>query len=210
MKSIAVLIGTYGESSWEELAKERALPSAWEQGADEVLMEHEADGTIASVRNGLAEAASAEWLCFLDADDQLGPRYLEHMRRASGRVTGPILAPPLFTPAVSYVRKGRPQAPRFLPGHDLSINNYLVVGTLVERDLFLRVGGFNDYPHGFEDWSLWAKCWKAGAKVIQVRQAVYVAWWNEHSKHREAWRNRNWQVKMHEQVQRELFPEKYA
>ena len=50
-----------------------------------------------------------------------------------------------------------------------------MVGTLVSRDLFLEVGGFEDYPHGFEDWSLWAKCWKAGAKIIQVRRAVYIA-----------------------------------
>jgi glycosyltransferase involved in cell wall biosynthesis len=205
---VSVLIGTYGEDSWAELARERALPSVAE--ADEVLLRHEPAATIAEVRNALAEEATSDWLCFLDADDQFGSNYLRFMRRALERRRGVDRVPPLLTPAVSYVRKGRQQTPRFHVGNDLSKNNYLVVGTLVHRELFLSVGGFGDYPHGFEDWSLWAKCWKAGAEVVQVRRAVYIAYWNENSKHREAWRDRDWQVKMHEQVQRDLFPEQYA
>lgn len=115
--------------------------------------------------------------------------------------------PLLLTPAVSYVRKNRRATPMFHPIGDLRSDNYLVVGTLVERDLFEKVGGFSDYPHGFEDWSLWAKCWKEGAQVVQVPLAVYIAHVNQNSKHRQGWRNRKWQVAMHERVRDELFPE---
>lgn len=201
---ISILIPSYGEPVWEEMAETRALPSAMAQNAHEVLIDHDPTGTIASVRNGLAEKATGDWLLYLDADDELGPGYIAAMQRAygQGRIRDGI--PPLLTPAVSYVTKGRRQMARFLPGSDLSKNNYLVVGTLVERDLFLSVGGFSDYPHGFEDFSLWSKCWRAGAKVIQVRRAVYIAYVNLESKHRMNWKNRRWQVEMHERVVREL------
>lgn len=205
--NVSILIATYGEPVWEEMAETRALPSATAQEPHEVLIGHDSEGTIASSRNGLAEKATGDWFCFLDADDELGPGYLQAMQRAFERGRRHDGHSPLLTPAVSYVRKGRMQSPRLLPSGDLRNNNYLVIGTLVERDLFLTVGGFEDYPHGFEDWSLWAKCWKAGAKVVQVRRAVYIAYINESSKHRVAWRDRTAQAAMHVRLQRELFPE---
>ena len=97
-----------------------------------MLDRHEKEGTISSVRNALAVEADSEWLCFLDADDELGPGFIGAMRRALERKVRGDGTPPLLTPAVSYVRKGRHQPARFLPGDDLSENNYLVVGTLVQ------------------------------------------------------------------------------
>ena len=208
--NVSILIATYGEESWSQLALNRAFPSALDQGAHEIHTGHSPGTSISEARNALAEMAKGDWLCFLDADDELGGGYLAAMQQAYERRRRDDGTPPLLTPAVSYVRNGRRQTPRFLTGHDLSQNNYLVVGTLVQRDLFMQVGGFSDYPHGFEDWSLWAKCWKAGAEVVQVKRAVYIAHWNPTSKHRLAWRDRRWQVKMHQQVQRDLFPETYA
>lgn len=189
------------------MAETRALPSAMAQDAHEVLIDHDPDGTIASVRNGLASRATGEWLLYLDADDELAPGFLTAMERANRGTTFYKEKHVLYTPAVSYVTKGRIRPPIFPTGTDLSKNNFLVVGTLVERDLFLQVGGFSDYPHGFEDWSLWAKCWKAGAKITQVRRAIYIAYINPDSKHRRAWRNHRWQVEMHNKVAAELFPE---
>lgn len=192
----------------------RALPSASVQNPFEIVIDHDPAGTIASIRNQNAQRATGDWLCFLDADDQLAQGYLRAMQQAWGRrsrgrastLDGPPL---LLTPAVSYVIKGRRQLPRFLKTEDLRHSNYLVVGTLVKRDLFLEVGGFEDYPHGFEDWSIWAKCWKAGAQIVPVRKAVYIAYVNEDSKRRKMWRDKKYQAKWHEKVQRDLWPEMY-
>lgn len=195
--NVSILIATYGDDVWAELARTRALASARSQGALEVQVEHDPNGTIASVRNGLARTASGDWLCFLDADDELAPGYLDAMAQIGGENV-------LLTPSVQKVIKGRAQHSTFYAEVDLTVANWLVIGTLVRRDLFLSVGGFEDYPHGFEDWSLWYKCAKRGARVVKVPRAVYVQHVNPQSKHRLGWRNRRWQVETHQRVQREL------
>lgn len=156
------------------------------------------------MRNDAARKTKGDWLCFVDADDEVDLGYLDAMHLAIVRQKKPERC--LFTPAVSYVRKGKPAPPIFLDrGISLEHDNWLVVGTVVHRDLFFEVGGFSDYPHGFEDWSLWAKCWKAGAEIVKIPDAIYRAHVNPQSKHRKQWRNRKWQVEMHQRVQKELF-----
>lgn len=203
----SIVIATYGENSWREMALNRAYPSTDAQGAFEVIVGHEPEMTIAEVRNKLAAQATGDWLCFLDADDRLAPSYLYLMEKA--HATSKI-EQPLYTPKVSFVHGGRAREPLYIDpnGRTLHDENYLVLGTVVRRDLFTEVGGFSDYPHGYEDWSLWAKCWKAGAEVVRT-DAVYIYHWNRQSKMRQAWKDRKWQLSMHNQIRRELFPELY-
>jgi glycosyltransferase involved in cell wall biosynthesis len=206
---ISIVITTYGEAHWEDMAKTRALPSAESQGAYEVIQGHRSRLSIARARNSLAKKAKGDWLLFLDADDQLSQGYVASMQRALKRSRTEKI---LLTPAVSYWYPGHriPRPPVFLAGHDLRQGNYLVLGTVLPRDLFFEVGGFSDYPHGYEDWSIWAKCWKAGAEIVQVRRAVYIAHVNRESKHRVMWRDHEYQTRMHDQIRRDLFPEEYV
>ena len=104
--SVSVLIATYGDSEWEDLAWSRAWPSANANHPSELLCFHDPDGTIASVRNEVGNQAKSDWLCFLDADDELAPGYLDAMRRAAGQARDGLC---LFTPAA--VRSGRRSAP---------------------------------------------------------------------------------------------------
>lgn len=198
--NISVLVATYGDPAWADLAEERAVPSAQSQGAHEVLFLHQPDGTVSSSRNALAEEASGDALIYCDADDELAPGYLEAMHAA---FTGEDRT--LLTPAVRHVKKGRPAAPFFFDrGVSLRQDNWLVVGTLIHKDLFFEVGGFGDYPHGFEDFSLWSKCFRLGSPVVKVPDAVYVYHHNPQSKHKQGWRDRKWQVETHQRVVREL------
>jgi glycosyltransferase involved in cell wall biosynthesis len=193
---ISIIIATYGGPEWEELAHTRALPSVHDFDA-EIIVGHDPEGTIASVRNQLASEAKGEWLVFLDADDELAPGYIEAMEQK-------MQAQRLLTPIVMMYIKGRPRRKFFYPQVDLKSGNWLILGTALERSLFQKVGGFEDYPHGFEDWSLWAKCMKVGAMVVKVPRAVYCQHINPNSKHRQGWKDKNWQVETHERVMRDL------
>jgi glycosyltransferase involved in cell wall biosynthesis len=197
--NVSVLVATYGDDEWKTIA-ERAMLSALGQGAQEIILHHEDNATIAASRNASAEKASGDWLLFLDADDEIEPGYISAMHAAYNFNDRALL-----TPAVRHVKKGRPGAPFFFDrGISLREDNWLVVGTLVHKDLFWEVGGFGDYPHGFEDFSLWSKCFRAGAQVIKVPDAVYVYHHNPQSKHKQGWRDRKWQVETHQRVVREL------
>jgi GT2 family glycosyltransferase len=200
--NISVLVATYGDESWVTTAA-RAIVSATTQDAFEVVAHHDPDGTVSSSRNALAQQAAGDWLLFLDADDELAPGYVDAMSKAAHQnLLDPMR---LFTPAVRHVKKGRPAAPFFFDrGISLRQDNWLVVGTLVHKTLFMEVGGFGEYPHGFEDFSLWSKCWRAGAEVIKVPDAIYVYHHNPQSKHKQGWRDRKWQVATHERVVAEL------
>ncbi len=170
--SFTIVIATHGEDRWAKLAQRRALPSAQRQ-ACEVLVGHDPEGTRAEVRNALAERATSEWLIFLDADDELDDGYVTAMEKAAQENS-------LLTPRVSFVKNGIGQMAQFMPEVPLEKGNWMVVGTAVPRDLLLEVGGWRSfYGSGvlneWDDWDLWIRCVQAGARIVKVPDAVYVA-----------------------------------
>jgi len=205
--NVSIIISTYGSEKWRDLAMSRAYPSALDQGAHEIVVGHDPEGTIASVRNSLAEKATGEWLLFLDADDELAPGYLGAMQRVfEQEQTGGL--PLLLTPAVSYVTaRGRITPPKFWQEVDLEQANWLVIGTLVPRSLFLEVEGFPEAIHGYEDWALWAKCWKAGVRIVKVPKAIYRAHISPGSRNRRMTREEG--LRWHYEIGRSIFPEQY-
>lgn len=171
--NVSILICTYGEKHWQRLAIERALPTAQKQGAHEVRAWH-MPGTsllsspLANVRNTAAHEATGDVLCFLDADDELEPGYLDAMRETrSQRDTDALLIP-----WVRYIHGRRVDEP-VLPGlgRPLIELNRAVIGTLVPRSLFLEVGGFGDEPI-YEDWDLWLRC-SQRLELVDVPKAIY-------------------------------------
>jgi glycosyltransferase involved in cell wall biosynthesis len=169
----------------------------------EIIPIHEPDGTISSSRNAAAAyGGDYDWLIYLDADDELAPGYIGAMEAAIERADN---ARTLFTPAVQTVRQGRtPGPPSFFREVPLRQANWLVIGTVVHRDLFWEVGGFPEAEHGLEDWGLWSKCARVGAEVVKVPDAVYRYWANPQSMHRQMWRDKKAQVAAHRRVAQEL------
>jgi len=166
-----IVVATYGEESWVDLAHTRAIPSAMAFGLPIVHMHAD---TLHGARNTGLEQVRTEWVCHLDADDELEPGFFAAMSRA---------AADLRAPAVRYVRAGRPRAatmPR-VAGHAhacdagcLIDGNWLVVGTVVRADQVREVGGWRDFPWS-EDWDLWLRCHLAGATIEAVPSGVYCA-----------------------------------
>lgn len=181
---VTVVIATYGDQRWKELAWSRAYPSVTD--ADEVLVDHYADLNRAEARNALTAYASSDWIITLDADDELSPGYCDALREC--QVDGELK---LLTPRVSYVRGGKAQPPMFWPECDLSDHNWMVCGTAFPKTLFDQVGGWKAmYGSGvyneWEDWELWLRMTRAGAIPVKVPDAVYVAHVNRKSDQRRA------------------------
>ncbi len=199
-----MIVATYGERHWFELGEKRAAPSAFHQGAENIVSAYTEEGTIAFARNVAVEQADGDWLCFLDADDELAPGYIRAMEAAVEQQ--PNATRLLFTPAVSIVRPPSllGSTPTFFRTVPLRQANWLVVGTLIHKDLFWEVGGFPEAEHGLEDWALWSKCARVGATVVKVPDAVYRYWANPNSMHRQLWRDKNVQRAAHQRVAGEL------
>lgn len=183
---VTVVIATSGDEAWTDLAWARAYPSAdrcrigdpsW---TTEVIMRHLPAGTVAESRNAAAADADGDWLCFLDADDELAPGYLTEMEKARERL--PLDGWHVLVPSVQYVVEGAGgpyEYPPAIPNggglRPLLDINHAVIGSLVPRRLFLAVGGFRELA-ALEDWDLWLRCEEAGAEFAQVPRAVYRAW----------------------------------
>lgn len=184
---VTVVIASYGDRIWRDRARERALPSVANQGVERVLV-HDPRGTLAQVRNRGLEAVNTEWVCFLDADDELETGYFDAMKLGEAD---------LRAPSVRYVsHQRRPDVGKVLmpkvvgrahqhqcTAECLDYGNWLVIGTVARTELVKRVGGFDEYPV-YEDYALWAKCWKAGATAEPIPDAIYKAYVRQQSRNR--------------------------
>lgn len=170
---ISVLIATYGAESWAELAWSRAYPSALGQ-TDDIVVYH--GTTLAQARNQAAELAKGDWLCFLDADDELCSGYLEAIENAIGYRDNVLLVP-----ALQRIEAGRQSRPAIPNKGKWPAVSECVIGTVVPRRLFLEAGGFREEADDgtpltlYEDWDLFLRMWDAGARLVYVPEAVYCA-----------------------------------
>lgn len=169
-ESVGIVVATYGSdvpNPWMQLAVERALPSARNQTVRaQVVFVH--GDSLHQARNLGADGLDTDWLIFLDADDELDEHYVEAMLAGAGDIR---------QPATIAFGDGDPgpfstDVPSLLPERDLRSGNYIVIGAMVRRDLFVQHGGFDDFPI-YEDWALWLKLSLAGASIGSVPDAVY-------------------------------------
>jgi GT2 family glycosyltransferase len=204
--NVSVVIATSGELKWHDLAWSRAYPSAVAQApvpetveiwagspeqvvgverelvpfAVEIVIEHHAMLSVSRARNAAARSASGDWLCFLDADDELEPGYLVAMAEANRGTIYPAVEPPWTTAPpplfVPNVRRIWPDCSQEGPGipnlGKWPILNECVIGTLISRRLFDEIGGFRDFA-SLEDYDLFLRAYDAGAALVYVDGAVY-------------------------------------
>ena len=165
---VGVVVGTFGDPSWHDLALRRAIRSVEHQtrAPDDWRLVHA--GSLAEARNRGAEQLKADLIVFLDADDQLDAGYLAAMEAAYEPRT--LLQPQTLG---VYPNGTEDPEPCFIaPARSIMERNHLVIGTAIERDLLLEVGGFLERPI-LEDWCLWIRCLINGAAQKQVPDAVY-------------------------------------
>ena len=174
MPNVKIAVCTYGSQEWRDLADQRAVPSAEAQGVPVMRCHAE---TLAESRNWALEICDAEFLIYVDADDQIEEGYVEAMLAGQGDVRAP---------SVRRVKAdGRAKRRTYMPrvwnhthecrGDCLPLGNWVTLGALCRVDLLKEAGGWQDEPI-YEDWSLWLRCWKAGGDIQPCPDAVYRYW----------------------------------
>lgn len=186
---VTVVVGTFGDERWVNLAQTRAIPSAKALGVPVV---HVHGRSLHEARNAAIKRVRTEFLCALDADDELEPGFFQGIE-AAGHAD-------VRAPSVRYVsdrghrpvfgeQPGQAVMPRVW-GHShqcegacLAFGNWIVIGAVARTQVLRDVGGFRDWDV-FEDWDCWVRCWLAGATFLAAPGAVYRAHASPNSRNR--------------------------
>lgn len=151
---ISIIIATYGDDIWKEIAQRAVISAENQTLKSEVIYVH--GDTLAQARNEGASISTGEYLIFLDADDELHEDYTLHMSRCNYDLTQ------------CAIQIGN-DIPNILEKKDLRRFNYLIIGTMVKKAKFL---GFKEYP-AWEDWDLWVRMYLKGARIGLCEKAIY-------------------------------------
>ncbi|MDI1323153.1 MAG: glycosyltransferase [Algoriphagus sp.] len=133
------------------------------------------NGGPSSARNLGVAHSNGEFLLFLDSDNRIRPDYLskalEHMNL--GSKVGVVYSKPHFFGLESSV------SPRFevidFKFDALLAGNYIDMCSLVRKEAFLDVGGFDENPELFygEDGDLWVRIAQRGWKFYFIDEVLF-------------------------------------
>ena len=130
---------------------------------------------VADTRNEGARLATSETLLFVDADDALEEHFIEAMIKVKEKTKAQIIYPNVLL--WSYWHKEvKLKNAWYESANKITLKNMLkfnqiVVSSLIDRDLFFKVGGMPNLPI-LEDYSMWLKCIKVGAKFAKSPHSV--------------------------------------
>jgi glycosyltransferase involved in cell wall biosynthesis len=178
MPACSLIIVSYGSAWWKQAGDERALPSARAQGDYEIIRIHRDDPNtnLCSLRNQAVVQATSDHVVVLDADDELEPGYVDAMLAASGDIRYPkirVLSEPNETPL---------PAPYEIDARPIWEGNYVIVGAMMRRDMFLNLGGYDPELEYAEDWDFYIRAFFAGASFQFVAHATYRQNWRLNSR----------------------------
>jgi peptidoglycan/xylan/chitin deacetylase (PgdA/CDA1 family) len=139
-----------------------------------------ANAGVSAARNAGIAAARHPWLLFLDADDLLVPHALERFVHAVSGTASYDLA---YSGWERLMADGRrvdetmAMEPADLFGMFAQTCAFAIHACLVRRSLITALGGFDESLVTCEDWDLWQRLVRTGARAVRIpeRLAIYRA-----------------------------------
>lgn len=153
---------------------------------DRIVAIHQSNQGLPKTRNRGVQAATAEWIAFLDHDDQWLPDKLSRqLQQATVRNADVVYTNTRNFGDSERVDELRHQ-PDQMPEGDLFVpllmDNFLVTSSIMLRkDAFLRVGGFTESPIMAEDWDLWLKLAADGCHFAALPETLTLYRWRSGS-----------------------------
>jgi glycosyltransferase involved in cell wall biosynthesis len=141
----------------------------WREQLPLTLLTSETSGGPAVARHRAIEASNSPLIAFLDADDVWFPDHLESLV-ALHRSLGGIALARFLRWAPGEALGSAPSDIAALPSPDrqlerLYFGNYIWIATVFERTLYDEAGGFRLSLRGPEDWDLYIRMVRCGARV---------------------------------------------
>ncbi len=164
-------------------------PAACDRCADmapTVRVLHQSNRGLPAARNaGAAVAGQENWgeyLVFLDADDWIERTFVSRLHRAIADEGGEWDSDASHAYCQEKLvdkASGVWRVPEWDPTL-LLVTNLHPVTTLIKRDRFEAVGGFDEsFTSGYEDWDLWLRFSARSWRGVRVREPLFA--WRRHS-----------------------------
>jgi len=197
--SISIAIATFGDETWKQTAS-RAISSAENQTIPAQNIVHVHADYLHEARNLAAHQCEGDWIVFLDADDELDSKYLESMTEKISFLDSDLW---LVQPSTLGIVDGREDPhPVVIPSKKSILDgNWMVIGTMVSKSVFISVGGFSDFQM-YEDWDLWIRCIKFGCKTTVCEDAIYKVHVKNNSRNNQS---RNLQISTYNQIRNQYI-----
>lgn len=180
MTTLGVVVATFGSEGWyaQGFEKSCAIRESWSV-PENVIHSHVYNGGLAEARNRGIESLETEYIVICDGDDMLTPGFEEAMLEAISDRPGNYLYQPSSLGVTDGVVDNEPH---LIPDRDMNISNHLIIGTVFSKKYAER---FDHTLPALEDWDFFAKMIYAGAKVIQVPNAIYEVHVRPHSRNKD-------------------------
>ena len=152
------------------------------------FIRHEQNGGVSKTRNTAIQAASGDYLAFLDPDDFWASSYLEkHVSELGADSNSNVAA--TYTECNGVDKKGETTGHIYRPTVEqigglpasLYLNNFIMPSAVVVRkESVVSCGGFDESPEmqHVEDWDLWIRMMTAGSKFSYIPSAG--SYWRRH------------------------------